>query len=61
MDLAQSTKVVPNQMVTPDFSKINVNAPQEFVKNQLAIQQSGQGIAANQAPVSCAGLHRAQG
>ena len=49
MDLAQSTKVVPNQMVTPDFSKINLNAPQEFIKNQLAIQQSGQGIAANQA------------
>ena len=49
MDLAQSTKVIPGQMVTPDFSKINVNAPQEFVKNQLAIQQSGQGIAANQA------------
>jgi len=48
MDLAQSTKVVPNQMVTPDFSKINLTAPQEFVKNQLAIQQSGQGIAANQ-------------
>ena len=36
-------------MVTPDFSKINLNAPQEFIKNQLAIQQSGQGIAANQA------------
>ena len=48
MDLAQSTKVVPNQMVTPDFSKINLNAPQEFVKNQLAIQQAGQGIASNQ-------------
>jgi hypothetical protein len=49
MDLAQSTKVVPGQMVTPDFSKINVNAPQEFVKNQLAIQQAGQGIASNKA------------
>lgn len=36
-------------MVTPDFSKLNLNAPQEFIKNQLAIQQSGQGIAANQA------------
>jgi hypothetical protein len=48
MDLAQSTKVVPGQMVTPDFSKLNLNAPQEFVKNQLAIQQSGQSIAANQ-------------
>ena len=36
-------------MVTPDFSKINVNAPQEFVKNQLAIQQAGQGIASNKA------------
>lgn len=47
MDLAQSTKVVPGQMVTPDFSKINVNAPQEFVKNQLAIQQAGQSIASN--------------
>jgi hypothetical protein len=49
MDLAQSTKVVPGQMVTPDFSKLNLNAPQEFVKNQLGIQQLGQGIAANQA------------
>jgi hypothetical protein len=36
-------------MVTPDFSKINLNAPQEFVKNQLAIQQSGQTIASNKA------------
>ena len=36
-------------MVTPDFSKINLNAPQEFVKNQLAIQQAGQGIASNKA------------
>ena len=49
MDLAQSTKVVPGQMVTPDFGKINLNAPLEFIKNQLAVQQSGQGIAANQA------------
>ena len=49
MDLAQSTKVVPGQMVTPDFSKLNLNAPQEFVKNQLAIQQAGQGIASNKA------------
>jgi hypothetical protein len=49
MDLAQSTKLNPSQMVTPDFSKINLNAPQEFVKNQLGIQQLGQGIAANKA------------
>ena len=49
MDLAQSTKVIPQGMVTPDFSKLNLNAPQEFVKNQLGIQQLGQGIAANQA------------
>jgi len=49
MDLAQSTKVVPGQMVTPDFGKINLNAPQEFIKNQLAIQQAGQGIASNKA------------
>jgi hypothetical protein len=49
MELAQSTKLTSGQMVTPDFSKINLNAPQEFVKNQLAIQQSGQTIASNKA------------
>lgn len=49
MDLAQSTKLTSGQMVTPDFGKINLNAPQEFIKNQLGIQQLGQGIASNQA------------
>ena len=49
MDLAQSTKVVPGQMVTPDFGKINLNAPLEFIKNQLAVQQAGAGIASNKA------------
>ena len=49
MDFAQPTKVVPQLMVTPDFSKLNLTGPQEFIKNQLAIQQLGQGISSNQA------------
>ena len=49
MDLAQSTKLTSGQMITPDFSKLNPNAPLEFIKNQLAVQQAGAGIASNKA------------
>jgi hypothetical protein len=51
MDLAQSTQVVPKQMVTPDFGGIleSYKAGQDIAKNRIALEQAGQGLAANKA------------
>jgi hypothetical protein len=58
MDLAQSTKVVPGQMVTPDFGKFaesfkNVSEQQKLnLANQqslIGLEQAQQGILANKA------------
>jgi hypothetical protein len=51
MELAQSTQVVPKQMVTPDFGGIleSYKAGQDIAKNRIALEQAGQGLLANKA------------
>jgi len=51
MDLAQSTQVVPKQMVTPDFGGIleSYAAGQNIAKNRVALEQAQQGLESNKA------------
>jgi hypothetical protein len=51
MELAQSTQVVPKQMVSPDFGGIleSYKAGQDIAKNRIALEQSGHGLMANKA------------
>jgi hypothetical protein len=51
MDLAQSTQVVPKQMVTPDFGGIleSYAAGQNIAKNRVALEQAQQGLETNKA------------
>jgi hypothetical protein len=44
MELAQSTNVIPQKMVTPDFGKFNIASLQEVQKNDLAMQQANLAI-----------------
>jgi hypothetical protein len=51
MELAQSTQVVPKQMVTPDFGGIleSYAAGQNIAKNRVALEQAQQGLESNKA------------
>jgi hypothetical protein len=51
MELAQSTQILPNKMVTPEFGGIleSYKAGQDIAKNRIALEQAGQGLAANKA------------
>lgn len=51
MELAQSTQVVPKQMITPDFGGIleSYKAGQDIAKNRIALEQAGQGLESNKA------------
>jgi hypothetical protein len=51
MDLAQSTQVIPNKMVTPDFGGIleSYKAGQDVAKNRIALEQAQSGLESNKA------------
>jgi hypothetical protein len=51
MDLAQSTQIVPKQMVTPDFGGIleSYKAGQDVAKNRIALEQAQSGLESNKA------------
>jgi len=51
MDLAQSTQVVPNKMVTPEFGGIleSYKAGQDVAKNRIALEQAQSGLESNKA------------
>jgi len=51
MDLAQSTQIVPKQMVTPDFGGIleSYKAGQDVAKNRIALEQAQSKLESNKA------------
>jgi hypothetical protein len=51
MDLAQSTQVIPNKMVTPEFGGIleSYKAGQDVAKNRIALEQAQSGLESNKA------------